>query len=442
MHAHNNRRRRVIRASGSAAAAVLLLGACGSNGAPSVESAPAAQQPVPANVKLTVNPAPGAQNVLADAKPALTVAGGTFDRVLLTDAKGRTVSGALAASRSAWRASGALRPGHRYHLESTGTDADGHPFHNTTTFATVDPDKIIKAYVSPLAGTTVGVGQPIAVSFSHSVADRAAVERQLSVETTPQVFGSWHWISDDVVHWRPQNYWPANTKVVLHTDLKDVALGGGQVGDADRTIPFTIGREQIAYVDVKAHRMQVYRDGKLARTIPVSTGKPGFITRGGKKVVLGLTREKEMKGESIGIQKSSPDYFDLKVEYAVRVTWSGEFLHAAPWQGRNHGRANVSHGCVGMSTTDARWYFDHTMVGDVVDVTNSSRKMELRNGYGDWNMSWKKWVAGSALPQPSMDAGTAELGQTTTDAVPQPGQGTPLSGDATHQKQPAAVTRD
>jgi lipoprotein-anchoring transpeptidase ErfK/SrfK len=434
MHGHS--KRRVIRAGGSAAAAVLLLAACGSNGPPGVESA-AAAAPIPADVKLTVSPAPGAQNVLTDAKPALSVAGGTFDRVLLTDAKGKTVSGALAASRSAWRASGRLKAGRTYHLESTGTDAHGHPFHNTTTFATVDPDKIIKAYVSPLAGTTVGVGQPIAVSFSHPVADRAAVERQLSVETTPQVFGAWHWMSDDVVHWRPQNYWPANTKVVLHTDLKDVALGGGQVGDEDRTIPFTVGREQISFVDVKSHQMTVYRDGKLVRTIPVSTGKPGFITRGGKKVVLGLTREKEMKGESIGIQKSDPDYFDLKVEYAVRVTWSGEFLHAAPWQGRNHGRANVSHGCVGMSTADARWYFDHTMVGDVVDVQNSSRKMELRNGYGDWNMSWKKWVAGSALPQPSMDSGSSELGQTTTDAVPQPGQGTPLS-----EKQPATVTRD
>jgi hypothetical protein len=203
-----------------------------------------------------------------------------------------------------------------------------------------------------------------------------------------------------------------------------------------------VGREQISYVDVKAHQMTVYRDGKLVRTIPVSTGKPGFITRGGKKVVLGLTRVKEMKGESIGIAKNDPDYFDLKVQYAVRVTWSGEFLHAAPWQGRNHGRANVSHGCVGMGTEDARWYYDHTLVGDVVDVTNSSRKMELRNGYGDWNMSWDKWLAGSALPQPSMDAGSAEMGQTTTDAVPQPGQGTPLSNGTARHKQPAAVNRD
>jgi lipoprotein-anchoring transpeptidase ErfK/SrfK len=406
-------------------------------------AAAAAPVVVPANVKLTVTPAPGAQNVLTDTRPAVTVAGGTFDRVSLVDSKGRTVSGSPAAGRSSWRAAAdALKPGRTYQLESAGTDAEGHPFHNTTTFSTVDADKIIKAYVSPLAGMTVGVGQPIAVSFSHPVADRAAVERQLVVDTTPQVFGAWHWMSDDMVHWRPQTYWPANTKVVLHTNLKDLALGGGQVGDADRTIPFTVGREQISYVDVKTHTMQVYRDGKLLRTIPVSTGKPGFITRGGKKVVLGLTREKEMKGESIGIAKSSPDYFDLKVEYAVRVTWSGEFLHAAPWQGHNQGRANVSHGCVGMSTPNGRWFFDHTMVGDVVDVSGSPKKMELRNGYGDWNVPWDKWLAGSALPQPSMDAGSAELGQTTTDdGPPQPGQGTPLAGDtAAHST--AAAKRD
>ncbi|HEY2834857.1 MAG TPA: Ig-like domain-containing protein [Sporichthyaceae bacterium] len=440
MHGRS-KRQRVVRAGTGAAAAVLLLAACGSGGGAAI-TAGAAPPPVPANVKLTVSPAPGAQNVLTDTQPALSVAGGTFDQVSLSDAKGRTVSGALAASRSAWRASGPLTPGRSYSLESTGTDAGGHPFHNTTTFSTVDPDQILKAYVSPLAGMTVGVGQPIAVSFSHPVADRVAVERQLVVDTTPQVYGAWHWMSDDVVHWRPQTYWPANTKVVLHTNLKDVALGDGQVGDADRTIPFTVGREQISYVDVKTHKMTVFRDGKLVRTIAVSTGKPGFITRGGKKVVLGLTRVKEMKGESIGISKTDPDYFDLKVQYAVRVTWSGEFLHAAPWQGRNHGRANVSHGCVGMGTADGRWFFDHTIVGDVVDVSHSKRKMELRNGYGDWNMSWDKWLAGSALPQPSMDAGSAEVGQTTTDAVPQPGQGTPLSDHTTGQKQPSAVTRD
>lgn len=440
MHGHH-RRRQGLRAGSGAAAVVLLLAACGSAGGAAMTAGSAAA-PVPAHVKLTVVPAPGAQNVLTDARPKLSVAGGTFDRVSLSDAKGRIVSGALTAGRSSWRASGPLKPGRSYSLESTGTDVHGHPFHNTTTFSTVDPDKILKAYVSPLAGTTVGVGQPIAVSFSQPVADRAAVERRLVVETTPQVYGAWHWMSDEEVHWRPETYWPADTKVVLHTSLKDVPLGGGQVGDADRTIPFTVGREQISYVDVKAHQMTVYRDGKLVRTIPVSTGKPGFITRGGKKVVLGLTRVKEMKGESIGIAKNDPDYFDLKVQYAVRVTWSGEFLHAAPWQGRNHGRANVSHGCVGMGTEDARWYYDHTLVGDVVDVTNSSRKMELRNGYGDWNMSWDKWLAGSALPQPSMDAGSAEMGQTTTDAVPQPGQGTPLSNGTARHKQPAAVNRD
>jgi lipoprotein-anchoring transpeptidase ErfK/SrfK len=440
MHGHSTRQHGV-RAGIGAAAAVLLLAACGATGGSSLTAGAPAPAPVPAHVKLTVVPAPGAQNVLVDTTPALTVAGGTFDRVSLSDANGRTVAGSLAASRSSWRASGPLTPGRSYQLESTGTDMHGHPFHNTTTFSTMDPDKIIKAYVSPLAGTTVGVGQPIAVSFSNPVVDRAAVERQLVVETSPQVYGAWHWMSDDEVHWRPQNYWPPNTKVVLHTNLKDIALGGGQVGDADRTIPFTVGREQISYVDVKAHKMTVYRDGKLLRTIPVSTGKPGFITRGGKKVVLGLNREKEMKGESIGIKKTDPDYFDLKVQYAVRVTWSGEFLHAAPWQGANQGRANVSHGCVGMSTENARWFFDHTLVGDVVDVSGSKRKMELRNGYGDWNMSWDKWLAGSALPQPSMDAGSAEVGQTTTD-TPQPGQGPPVSGDAAGHRQPAAVNRD
>jgi lipoprotein-anchoring transpeptidase ErfK/SrfK len=385
---------------------------------------------------LTASPADGAGGVLTDTTPTLSVARGKLTSVLLRDPTGREVPGTVGAGGTGWHATGPLGNGKRYTFEVSGTDEHGHPFRNSSSFATITDDKIVKAWVSPLAGMTVGVGQPIAVEFSHPVTDRAAVERHLLVETSTPVVGAWHWESDTVVHYRPEQFWPANTKVVLHTDLKGLDVGGGRFGDEDRTIPFTVGRAQITVVDVKTHRMQVYRDGQLVRTVAISTGKKGYLTRGGTKVVLGLDREIHMKGEHIGIKKDSPDYFDLHVEYAVRMTWSGEFLHAAPWQGSNHGRANVSHGCVGMSTPQAKWYFNHTMIGDVINVLNSPRKMELRNGYGDWNLSWPQWLAGSALPHdttapdasaPDATAPDATGGSDGATAGPQGASGAPAT---------------
>ncbi len=105
-----------------------------------------------------------------------------------------------------------------------------------------------------------------------------------------------------------------------------------------------------------------------------------------------------MNAATIGVDESDPEYYNLSnVEYALRVTYSGEFLHAAPWSAGSQGSANVSHGCVGMSLTDAQWLYDRTSRGDVVEVTGSARRMTLDNGYGDWNLSAQAWRKGSAL---------------------------------------------
>jgi lipoprotein-anchoring transpeptidase ErfK/SrfK len=397
----HQRPRRVLRGAVLGSCAVVALSACGAttSTAPQASGVIAGEaSPKPVSAVLTTTPAAGTATVPTDFTPALSVAHGKIVSAALHDLTGREVPGTLAADGVSWHATGPLTAGKQYTFEVSGADDRGHPFANKSSFATIKDNNVVQAWVSPLAGMTVGVGQPIAVQFSHPIVDRAAVESHLRVDTSKPVVGAWHWISDDVIHYRPEQYWPANTKVVLHTDLKDLAVGGGRYGDANRTIAFTVGRSQITVVDVKTHQLQVIRDGKLIRTVKVSTGKKHYLTRGGIKVVLGMEREKHMVGTSIGIPKTSPDYFDLKVKYAVRMTWSGEFLHAAPWQGNNHGRANVSHGCVGMSTSDAKWYYEHSMVGDIIKVNGSPRKMELRNGYGDWNLSWSDWLSGSALP--------------------------------------------
>lgn len=145
--------------------------------------------------------------------------------------------------------------------------------------------------------------------------------------------------------------------------------------------------------------MTVKRDGKVINTIPVTTGKPGFSTRNGVKVVLGKEYRVRMRGETIGIAEGSSDSYDLQVYYATRVTWSGEYVHAAPWSTGSQGYANVSHGCTGMSTSQAEWFYNTVRPGDIVTVVGSQGETmtPFDNGFGDWNLSWVKWLKGSAL---------------------------------------------
>ena len=152
----------------------------------------------------------------------------------------------------------------------------------------------------------------------------------------------------------------------------------------------------VSVVDVKSHLLTVTIDGKVARTIPVTTGKDGFLTRGGTRVISEKLEETRMDAASTGITQDDPEYYNLDVRYAMRMTNSGEFIHAAPWSVASQGNANVSHGCVGMSTDNARWLFEQSRVGDVVTIENSTRKLEPGNGLTQWNVSWEDWQAGSA----------------------------------------------
>jgi lipoprotein-anchoring transpeptidase ErfK/SrfK len=158
---------------------------------------------------------------------------------------------------------------------------------------------------------------------------------------------------------------------------------------------------------VARHTLTVRRNGTVLRVVPITSGKAGFLTRNGIKVVLEKHVLKVMDSATVGIPKGSPDYYKLDVPYALRVTWSGEFVHAAPWSTANQGLANVSHGCVGMSLSNAIWLFNLTHIGDVVKVINSPRTLEPGNGYTDWNVPWKTWLKGSALHS---DAGAAVSG--------------------------------
>lgn len=401
-----NRRPRWCHGAVVVAAALALTACTGSGAEPAATaSTPAATptQPTPtesAAVVTTSLPSRG-RTVPVDHLLELTAENGTFEMVRVTfGPRDRRMAGALSDDATSWTARQRLEPGARYRVRTVAVDADGLRTTTRETFR-AEPltlDQQTYPSIAPLPGETVGVGMPVIVQFDVAVTDKAAVERHLSVESRPRQVGAWHWISDHEVHWRPRAYWKPGTRVTVRADINSIPAGNGVYGQLSRTSSFTVGDAMVSRVDVAAHTMQVFRNGTLLRTIPISAGKPGFSTRSGTKVIIEKFREKRMDAATTGISPDDPEYYNIAdVEYAMRVTYSGEFLHAAPWSVGSQGSANVSHGCVGMATADAAWLYDLTKRGDVVETTGSDRWMTLENGYGDWNLPFAEYKLGSAL---------------------------------------------
>lgn len=392
----------------TAAAALLTLtaglAACSSGSTPGddspggAENAPDASQAADLvdPVRLTTSfPDPAA--VPIDAPVTVSATGGDLSDVRVTSAAG-PVEGRVEGGT--WTSTTRLEPGTDYRIAASATRSDGEAVERTRAFHTVDLtlDELTYPSVAPLDGETVGVGMPVVVTFDLPVTDRALFEKHMSVTATPAQKGSWYWLSDREAHFRPARYWKAGTDVSVDLDLNSLPAGNGIYGQESRRIDFRIGDSVVSRVDVRAHTMRTFINGELARTMPISAGKPGWETRSGTKVIIEKFRRKRMNAATIGVAEDDPEYYDLSnVPYALRVTYSGEFLHGAPWSTGSQGSANVSHGCVGMSLADARWLYDRTSRGDVVEVTGSARQMTLENGYGDWNLAPAAWKQGSAL---------------------------------------------
>ncbi|MFD8273370.1 L,D-transpeptidase [Streptomyces flaveolus] len=351
-------------------------------------------------------------------KPLEVVAEGADGRitdVTAVDAAGRYVAGELSADGSRWHSTSPLAAGARYTVRVSTEDGDGAPGRKVLTFETGKPTakKTLDVTFGPKAGA-YGVGQPITAELSQPVADkaqRAVVERALKVRSTPAVQGAWYWVDDKKLHYRPQEYWPAHATIEVSSNLDGIKIGDRMWGGKAKSLKITTDDRVVAVTDASTHTLTVYRDGEEVRKVPVTTGKPGFETRNGVKVVLGKEPFVRMRSTTVGIAEGSSDSYDLPVYFATRVTWSGEYVHAAPWSVGSQGSANVSHGCVGMSTDNAKWFFGEVQEGDIVQVVNSGGKtMEtFDNGYGDWNLAWTKWRQGSALTGGAAnDAGTAE----------------------------------
>ncbi len=303
---------------------------------------------------------------------------GTFSDVQVTGPAGAVVAGRLSADKTHWVSTAGLQQASRYRVVGSAVDDEGLKAGYESVFRTRKltlDEQTFPSFV-PLQGQTVGVGMPAIIRFDVPVTDKAAIEKHLSVVSSPAQAGSFHWISDSEVHWRPRTFWKPGTNVTVKADIGGVSAGNGIYGQKSRTTSFHVGRSLISKVNMDTDQMRVFQNGKLIRTIPITTGaQPKFTTRSGTKVIIEKFRHKRMNSETIGIDPNSADGYDLDdVEYAMRVTYSGEFVHAAPWSVGSQGHSNVSHGCTGMSTSNAAWLYNRSIVGDVVQYTGTSRR--------------------------------------------------------------------
>jgi len=339
------------------------------------------------------------RGVKVDKVVKLSAKDGTFESVVVRSGK-KELPGSLSADKATWTASERLEPGTRYRVHTVAVDSDGLKVVKRSSFRTeaLTLDQQTFPSFAPVKGETVGIGMPVIVRFDVPVTDKASIERHLTVTNTANQQGAWHWISDTEVHWRPATYWKPGTDVTVKADINSIPAGNGVYGQLNRTSTFHVGRAVVSKVNARSDKMRTFINGKLVRTIPITTGKPGFTTRSGTKVIIEKFRHKRMNSETVGIASNSAEGYDIgDVEYAMRVTYSGEFLHAAPWSVGSQGYANVSHGCTGMSTSNAAWIYNLSKPGDVVEYTGTDRPMTLDNGYGDWNASFAQWKKGSAL---------------------------------------------
>ncbi len=396
-------RRSRVRAAALLAAGALALTACQSDDLPAGnagepgDSGESSTPSLPA-FELTSSVQRGARDVPVDKELTLEAEGGTIDAVRATSDAG-PLRGEVSDDGSRWTADGGLEPGTSYTVTTTASREDGSQVRRTLRFSTRDLSLDEQTYpsVAPLDDETVGVGMPVIVNFDLPVKDKAEFQRHMTVTSKPAQPGTWHWLSDTEAHWRPKTYWKPGTDVHVDVDVNSVNAGNGIYGQESRELDFEVGDAHIYKVDMVSHQMKVFSNGKLLRTIPITTGEqPAYTTRSGTKVIIEKFDSKTMNSETVGI--TGADAYNIDdVQWAMRLTYSGEFIHAAPWSVGSQGVANVSHGCTGMSTENAGWLYAMSRRGDVVEYTGSDRQMTLDNGYGDWNESYQQYRQGSAL---------------------------------------------
>lgn len=318
-------------------------------------------------------------------------AGQKIDKVSLINDAGEEVKGKFNDDKTEWTVPTKLGYSRTYTLTAKSGDKK-----LKQTFTTMTPGMTLDGALAPLDGSTVGIGQTIALHFDAPVEDRKAVEDAIIVETTPKVEGAFYWITAQDVRWRPEKYWEPGTKVNVKANLYGTKIGEGVYGGEDRSAKFTIGDDMRALVDDKTKTMTIKKNGKTVQTMPVSLGMDyQYPTPNGTYIIGDQHESLTMDSSTFGLTGAGSYVTD--VQYATQMSYSGIYIHAAPWSVYAQGNTNTSHGCVNVTVDNAAWVFNNMKRGDIVEVKNTQGEtLNGSDGLGDWNIPWKTWKAGNA----------------------------------------------
>lgn len=352
----------------------------------------------PKPARLTISPTPEGEPVSPDTPVSVSVADGTLDEVEVKNKKGAALTGTQ--TETSWTSDRNLTPATTYTLTATATGTDGKQQTEELTFETLTPG-IDATYRILYDKETVGIGMPVSIQFDSKVTtkeQRAAVEKHVDLTVTPQQEGAWGWLDNRQLMWRPKAYFKPGTTVQVKTNFAGLQTGPTKWVGKDDSGGFTVGSAMVSTVNIKTHHMTVTKDSKVLRTIPVSSGRPGpeTETRSGTKVIISKEDRITMDSATIGIPKGSPGYYSIDTDYNMRVTWTGEFLHSAPWSVGSQGNSNVSHGCVNMAPANAQWMYEISKPGDIVKFVGSSRPFLPTDGIGVWTYTFAEWQKQSA----------------------------------------------
>jgi lipoprotein-anchoring transpeptidase ErfK/SrfK len=268
---------------------------------------------------------------------------------------------------------------------------------------------VTKVKVSSLEadGATFGVGMPIVLNFSPTPTDSTAFTKAAVVTVNGQpVSGKRYWekpYADQPVqaHYRTQNYWPAHATIEVKLPIGGLSAGKGLVYDSALTsVTFQTGDAHVSTVNASTLTLTVTNNGQMVKTVPVSLGAAQTPTYNGTKIVM-------QKGEDVPgtdtlrpngtVLMSGPGYTGDPVPWSVRVTASGEYIHAAGWN-THIGVRSTSNGCTNLKPEDGQWFYGFAQVGDVVTyVGTDGSKVNPLDGLGDWNVPWGLWAQGGLL---------------------------------------------
>jgi len=346
--------------------------------------------------KLTSSVTDGAVGVTVDSPVTVSVADGVLGSVTMVNENGRSINGQLSPDGLRWSTTEQLGYNRRYTLNVKALGLGGAATRQMT-FETSSPKHLTMPYVNPGDGEVVGIGEPVAIRFDENIANRAAAQKAIVITTNPPVEGAFYWLNNREVRWRPEHFWKPGTAIDVAVNTYGVDMGNGMFGEDNVRTHFTVGDEVIATADDTTKVVTVRVNGEVVKTMPTSMGKDSTPTANGVYIVGGRFKHIIMDSSTYGVPVNSPNGYRTDVEWATQMSYSGVYVHSAPWSVGAQGHTNTSHGCLNVSPSNAEWFYDHIKRGDIVEVVNTvGPTLSGTEGLGDWNIPWPQWKAGNA----------------------------------------------